>query len=50
MIGDIDKSLAIVFPGQGSQSVGMLADLADTDFDFTTAIDYSGVAGLFDPA
>lgn len=28
MSGDIDKSLALVFPGQGSQSVGMLADLA----------------------
>ena len=28
MAGDMDNSLAIVFPGQGSQSVGMLADLA----------------------
>ncbi len=28
MIATNDKSLAMVFPGQGSQSVGMLADLA----------------------
>ena len=37
----IDQKLAFVFPGQGSQSVGMLAPLAD---------EYSSIQQLFSRA
>ncbi|WP_086931331.1 ACP S-malonyltransferase [Agarilytica rhodophyticola] len=42
---DIKENLAIVFPGQGSQKVGMLADYAQSDILTTTFADASDALG-----